>query len=81
MEEGAGVHPPACLYQQGTKRTKALGPKPHYHYFAVRFPLGSDMHINLNMCPQRIEDTFWKCLRLGSYYTIYNVAFLMMSQN
>lgn len=58
MEEGTGMHPPACLYQQVTRRTKAMGPKPHYHYFAVYFPLGSDMYINLNMYPQRIEDVF-----------------------
>lgn len=81
MEEGAGMHQRACLYQQVTKRTKALGPIPHYHYFAVYFPLGSDMHINLNMFPRRIEDIFCKCLRPESYYTIYDVAFLMTSQS
>lgn len=75
------MHLPGCLYQQVTKRTEALGPIPHYHYFAVYFPLGSDMYINLNMCPQRTEYIFWKCLRLESYYTIYGVAFLMMSQS
>lgn len=37
MEEGTGMHPPACLYQQVTKRTKVLGTKPHCQNFAV-FP-------------------------------------------
>lgn len=60
MEEGTGMHPPA-----GDKRTKALGPKPHYHYFDVYFPLGSDMYINLNAYPQRTEGISWELFKIG----------------